>query len=377
MECLGGDEHDHAFRQHPCLSGVNKGLIHGTFSKNANWTYDWSVHHRPAHAVPSAANLRMLWVQPGTFIMGSPVTEAGHETDETEHNVTLTEGFYLGKHEVTQAQYEAVMTGNSNGLSATPSQWPNNPNRPVEKVSWNDVQVFLSRLNTLEAANLPAGWTYVLPTEAQWEYACRAGTTTAYSWGNDENASWGNSNQSGFSQTRVIGQYAPNPWGFFDMHGNVWEWVLDWKGNYLNGPQTDPTGPNTGSQRVSRGGSWQASTALLRSASRGQANANSLLQYRLPPRLPANLAPPPITNANFTTAINLWFSNEAAAIATYGHIKDWNVTGVTNMQNAFKDRATFNEDISGWDVSSVRYMVPCSWMHKASTTRSGIGMFHR
>ena len=134
----------------------------------------------------------MLWVQPGTFILGSPVRKVMR--DEAEHNVTLTQGFYLGKYEVTQAQYEAVMTGNSNGLSATPSQFTGN-NRPVEKVSWNDIQVFLSRLNALEAANLPAGWTYVLPTEAQWEYACRAGTTTAYSWGNDINSSRANYDQ--------------------------------------------------------------------------------------------------------------------------------------------------------------------------------------
>ena len=100
-----------------------------------------------------------------------------------EHNVTLTKGFYLGKYEVTQAQYEAVMTGNTDGLSATPSNWPNNADRPVEQVSWDDIQKFLTRLNAQEAGNIPAGWAYVLPTEAQWEYACRAGTTTAYSWG--------------------------------------------------------------------------------------------------------------------------------------------------------------------------------------------------
>ena len=102
---------------------------------------------------------------------------------ETEHEVTLSNGFYLGKYEVTQAQYEAVMTGNSDELSATPSKWPNNPDRPVEKVSWDDIQKFLTRLNAQEAGNIPEGWAYVLPTEAQWEYACRAGTTTAYSWG--------------------------------------------------------------------------------------------------------------------------------------------------------------------------------------------------
>ena len=140
--------------------------------------------------LPSASNLRMLWVQPGTFTMGwdgQPGREAGREASkEQEHNVTLTEGFYLGKYEVTQAQYEAVMTGNTNGLSPTPSQFGGNPNRPVEKVSWNDVQIFLARLNALEAANLPAGWTYALPTEAQWEYACRAGNDHGVLVGDDD-----------------------------------------------------------------------------------------------------------------------------------------------------------------------------------------------
>ena len=132
----------------------------------------------------STVDLEMIWVQPGSFTMGSPTTEVGRNADrETQHEVTLTQGFYLGKYEVTQAQYEAVMTGNTDGLSATPSNWPNNADRPVEKVSWDDIQKFLTRLNAQEAGNIPAGWAYVLPTEAQWEYACRAGTTTAYSWG--------------------------------------------------------------------------------------------------------------------------------------------------------------------------------------------------
>ena len=130
------------------------------------------------------SNCDMLWVEPGTFTMGSPTTEADRQADrEDEHNVTLTQGFYLGKYEVTQAQYEAVMTGNTDGLSATPSNWPNNPNRPVEKVSWDDAQIFLTRLNGQQSANIPSGWAYVLPTESQWEYASRAGTTTMYSWG--------------------------------------------------------------------------------------------------------------------------------------------------------------------------------------------------
>ncbi len=145
----------------------------------------------------------MIWCPPGTFTMGSPTNEVGRVDDETEHNVSLTRGFYLGKYEVTQTQYEAVMTGNPNNLSPTPSNWPNNPDRPVEKVSWDDAQVFLTRLNEQQAGNLPAGWIYVLPTESQWEYACRAGTTTAYSWGDSIASTNANYNSEWIFQIRL------------------------------------------------------------------------------------------------------------------------------------------------------------------------------
>jgi len=220
--------------------------------------------------VPTAS-IEMLWCKPGTFMMGSPENEEGRDADrEGEHNVTLTKGFYLGKYEVTQAQYEAVMTGNTNSLSSTPSQYTGN-DRPVEKVSWDDVQIFLTRLNDAEqtAGRLPTGWSYVLPTESEWEYACRAGTTTAYSWGSSIAASNANYSSSGISQTRDVGQYAANPWGFFDMHGNVWEWTADWyQAAYPSGTVTDPTGPASGSVRVRHGGSWSCTGAGLRSAQR-------------------------------------------------------------------------------------------------------------
>ena len=160
-------------------------------------------------------------MEPGTFTMGSPTSETGRLSDETEHNVTLTQGFYLGKYEVTQAQYEAVMKDHSDA-NATPSRWSGNPNRPVEKISWNDIQLFLELLNEKKAESIPTGWEYILPTEAQWEYACRAGTITSYSWGNtmsESDANWKNTNNEG--QTQNVGQYSANPWGFFDMHGNV------------------------------------------------------------------------------------------------------------------------------------------------------------
>ena len=248
-------------------------------SNEANATRTVHVGQASTHNADlnASVQLQMLWVEPGTFTMGSPTTEAGRRPNETEHNVTLTKGFYLGKYEVTQAQYEAVMTGNTDSLSATPSEWPNNPNRPVEKVSWADAQIFLTRLNAQQSANIPAGWAYVLPTESQWEYACRAGTTTMYSWGNDINSSRANYNWDGayntgvdFKQTRDVGQYAANPLGFFDMHGNVWEWTADWyQAAYPSGnPVVNPTGPASGSARVRRGGSWSSDGAVLRSAKR-------------------------------------------------------------------------------------------------------------
>jgi formylglycine-generating enzyme required for sulfatase activity len=214
----------------------------------------------------------MIWCPPGTFTMGSPTTEAGRQSDrEDEHNVSLTQGFYLGKYEVTQSQYEAVMTGITGDRNATPSNWHGNPDRPVEKVSWTDAQVFLTRLNEQQAGNLPAGWSYVLPTESQWEYACRAGTTTAYSWGDSIVGTNANYSSSGYSQTRDVGKYAANPWGFFDMQGNVWEWTADWyQAAYPIGNLViDPISPASGSRRVKRGGSWFNGGTNLRSAWRG------------------------------------------------------------------------------------------------------------
>ena len=140
----------------------------------------------------------------------------------------------------------------------------------MENVSWEDIQVFLTRLNEQQSDNLPNGWAYVLPTEAQWEYACRAGTTTAYSWGDSISASdanWNHGNDA--NQTENVGQYSANPWGFFDMHGNVWEWTADAGGAYETGAQTDPfNGGTTGSNRRFRGGSWDRPGTHLRSAHR-------------------------------------------------------------------------------------------------------------
>lgn len=222
------------------------------------------------YVVPSAGNLEMIWVEPGTFTMGSPPTEKGRNENEAQHQVSLTKGFYLGKYEVTQSEYELILGGN-------PSK-NRGENQPVERVSWGKGNTgpgamgFCQKVTELEkaAGRLPEGWAYTLPTEAEWEYACRAGTTTAYWWGDEVNASLVNYNKSGWGKPVDVGQYPPNPWGFHDMHGNVWEWVADSLADYPAGPVTNPTGPTegTGGGAIRRGGSFYWDENELRSAMR-------------------------------------------------------------------------------------------------------------
>jgi formylglycine-generating enzyme required for sulfatase activity len=229
-------------------------------------------------------SMEMLWVKPGTFEMGSPSSEKDRDDDETPHAVTLTQGFYLGKHEVTQSQWEKVMGSN-------PSKYKGG-DRPVEKVSWTDVTSFCNKLTASErtAGRLPAGMTYQLPTEAQWEYACRAGTKTSFSFG--DSLTSGQANISGGpGETTAVGKYPANGWGFHDMHGNVWEWCADRYGIYPTVAVTDPVGPADGSGRVLRGGSWGFTANIARSAIRYwtvPAFSSSSLGFRLSLRPPAS-----------------------------------------------------------------------------------------
>jgi formylglycine-generating enzyme required for sulfatase activity len=207
--------------------------------------------------------LEMIWVEPGTFMMG----DKGEQ-----HQVTLTKGFHLGKHEVTQAQWKRVM-------GSDPSKFKG-ADRPVEEVSWDDAVEFCEKLTEMEkkAGRVPEGMAYQLPTEAQWEYACRAGTTTVYSWGDSissKNASYDRDYDDG---TTPVGKYPPNPWGFHDMHGNVWEWCADRYGTYPSGSVTNPEGPSflgAFSYRVERGGSWIYDGTYLRSAKRTYYNPSN------------------------------------------------------------------------------------------------------
>ena len=210
----------------------------------------------------NSIGMEFVLIEPGTFQMGSPATEPGRDEDEGPvHQVTISQPFYLGKYEVTQAQWQAVMGDN-------PSHFANcGPACPVENVSWGDAQGFVEELNMREGVQL-----YRLPTEAEWEYAARGGTQTAYSFGDGAGRlrfyGWYTDNSE--ETTHPVGEKRPNTFGLHDVHGNVWEWVQDcWNGSYAGAP-SDGRAWESGdcSRRVLRGGSWSIAPRILRSANR-------------------------------------------------------------------------------------------------------------
>jgi formylglycine-generating enzyme required for sulfatase activity len=213
----------------------------------------------------NSLGMSLVYVPQGSFIMGSPEDEQGRNEDEVQHKVTITKALYIQNTPVTQGQWKALMGNDPSALGDRGDHFP------IEQVSWSDCQEFIKRMNALGEG------TYRLPTEAEWEYACRAGSTAAFALGDlttffcdhdpilDE-LGWycGNSER----HTHTVAQKSPNAYGLCDMHGNVCEWCQDWYGVYSIGPEEDPTGPGSGSKRVIRGGSWFSSAKTCRSASR-------------------------------------------------------------------------------------------------------------
>ena len=218
--------------------------------------------------LPGGAAMEFVWIAPGTFLMGSPTSDEMADDEEwPQHEVTITQGFWLGKYEVTQEQWEAVM-GTTPWVERDNVQA--NPNHPAVYISWNDTQAFIEKLNAAMGEEL-----YRLPTEAEWEYACRAGTTTRWSFGDDESQLkeyawyWDNACDVGECYAHAVGLKKPNPWGLYDMHGNVWEWCQDRYESYTSRAQTDPAGPVSGFDRTHRGGYFDATARVTRSALRG------------------------------------------------------------------------------------------------------------
>jgi formylglycine-generating enzyme required for sulfatase activity len=205
-----------------------------------------------------------VWIKPGTFLMGSPSNETDRNSDEFMHTVTLTQGFCLSDHEVTQAEYLAVMGNNPSKFKGM--------NLPVESVSWDDAVAYCQRLTERErtAGRITAQQVFRLPTEAEWEYAARAGTTGPR-YGDFNAIAWHGMNSGGTTH-EVYGKKA-NPWGLYDMIGNVWEWCSDWYGGFPT--STDPTGASIGSFRIYRGGGFTNDAGRSRSAYRGKGVPNS------------------------------------------------------------------------------------------------------
>ena len=214
--------------------------------------------------------MELVWISPGAFEMGSPDDEAGGMSDERPlHRVTVSRGFWMGKYEVTQKQYEEVTGSN-------PSKHRGAKN-PVEMVTWHEAKVFCQAM--AERTGKPVR----LPTEAEWEYACRAGTSTRYHAGDSDRdltrVGWWRSNSG--REAHPVGRMKPNAWGLYDMHGNVLEWVADWYGAdyYQRSLGTVPQGPTSGSQKVVRGGCWYRTPDYCRAAYRGKRPADARWGY--------------------------------------------------------------------------------------------------
>ncbi len=236
----------------------------------------------------------LVWIPAGTFLMGSPTNEVERNTNELRHTVTISKGFFISQFQVTQSNYLNLI--HSNPSFYTPAHgYPQDLTRPVEQVSWSDATNYCFLLTQQEqlAGHILTNWSYRLPTESEWEFACRSGTTNAFFLGDNLTSGMANFdgeyeyysgtgtvfNVSGIflNRTTAVGGYQPNNAGLYDMAGNVWEWCQDWFGNYPAGSVTNPPGPVTGTARVFRGGSLNATGKLCRSANRNSASPSTVV----------------------------------------------------------------------------------------------------
>jgi len=238
-------------------------------AKAADTAVDAQSQVRRSNHFIADLKLQLVWIEPGAFMMGSSPEMRKDKAESPPTQVRLTRGFWLGRTEVTQAQYTAVMETNPSTFKQV------GPDAPVERVSWIDAMKFCETLTQRErtAGRLPDGFEFTLPTEAQWEYACRAGTTAEYA-GDPEAMAWYDGNSGG--STHPVATKKPNAWGLYDMSGNVLEWCYDWYGDYSGGSVVDPTGPRHGHYRMARGGSWRAEMHVGRSPARAGGSAGRL-----------------------------------------------------------------------------------------------------
>ncbi len=218
--------------------------------------------------ISNSIGMKLVLIPKGTFMMGSPESEKGRQKDETQHEVTISKDYYLGVTEVTQGQYESVMGTNPSFFQGDKIRGSSS-NHPVEYVSWKDAVEFCKKLSELPE-EMTDGRVYRLPTEAEREYACRAGSKSAYSFGESSESlgdyAWFKENSNG--QTHPVGEKKANAWGLYDMHGNVFEWCSNPYYKYPKSAISDSTDPIEPSFRMDRGGSWGYGAAYCRSASR-------------------------------------------------------------------------------------------------------------